>query len=150
VFRIPTTLAAVALVAGLSRPGAAQQAPTPLRARLSVGLDQVTGRVPVPRWGATDLELAGAFVTALWVDAAQTRSLARSGWRDFRESNPLLGRRPTEGQINTYTAVVAVTTLGVAAVLPRRARRWWLAGAAAVEGYTVAHTTRVGVAIRLR
>jgi hypothetical protein len=148
VFRFPTTLAAVALLACLSRPGAAQQAPTPLTARLSVGLDQVTGRLP--RWSGMDVGLAGAFVTALWVDAAQTRSLARAGWKDFRESNPLLGRRPTEGQINTYTAVVAVTTLGVAAVLPRRARRWWLAGAAAVEGYTVAHTTRVGVAIRLR
>lgn len=147
-FRFPTALAAVALVACLSRPGAAQRARTPLTARLSVGLDQLAGHLP--RWSATDVGLAGAFVGVLWVDAAQTRSLARGGWKDFRESNPLLGRRPNEGQINTYTAVVAVTTLGVASLLPRRARRWWLAGAVAVEAYTVTHTTRIGVAIRLR
>lgn len=87
----------------------------------------------------------------LWVDAAQTRSLARQGWTHFQESNPILGREPSVGRINTYTAAAAVATLGIAAVLPPRARRWWLASAFALEASTVMYTTAaVGVSFRVR
>src|SRR5260370_20338116 len=39
---------------------------------------------PRPTWPAADLALAGAFRVALWVDAAQTRELARQGWKGDR------------------------------------------------------------------
>ena len=103
----------------------------------------------VPNWSATDLGLAGGFLTALWIDAAQTRSLARQNWDGFYESNVILGRNPSEGQINTYSAAAAVATLGVAAVLPERARRWWLMGALAVEVYAISGTVRAGVPLHL-
>lgn len=105
----------------------------------------------VPSWTATDIGLAGGFLAMLWVDAAHTRSLARNNWEGFYEANPILGRQPSVGRINTYTAAVAITTLGVAAILPPRARRWWLAGALAIEATTVIYTTtQVGVAFTLR
>lgn len=104
-----------------------------------------------PSWNATDIGLAGGFLAMLWVDAAQTRSLARQNWVDFYETNPILGHEPSVGKINTYTAAAAITTLGVAALLPPRARRWWLASAFAVETATVIYTTtQVGVAFRVR
>jgi len=102
-----------------------------------------------PSWSATDVGLAGGFLAMLWVDAAQTRSIARNNWAGFYESNPILGPRPNVGQINSYTAAAAVTTLGVAALLPARARRWWLIGAIAVEAFAVTATTRSGIALRL-
>ena len=113
-------------------------------------MNTVTRRVP--SWSATDIGLAGGFLALLWVDAAQTRSIARHGWKDgFYEANPILGRRPTVGQINTYTAAAAVATLGVAAVLPPRVRRWFLAGAVAVEATTVIYmTTSVGIPLTIR
>ena len=112
-------------------------------------LNNVTRRVP--SWSATDLGLAGGFLALLWVDAAQTRSIARQGWDGFYEVNPILGRRPSVGQINTYTAAAAVATLGVAAILPPRVRRWWLVGAVAVEASTVIYmTASVGVPLTLR
>ena len=130
-------------------PASATASPIPqLRLHWSVPLPKLGYLAPA--WSRTDVALASAFVATLWVDAAQTRSLAKQGWDGFRETNPLLGRRPGAGQINTYTAVAAVTTLSVAAVLPRRARPWWLAAAFAAEAITVARTTRVGIAFRVR
>jgi hypothetical protein len=123
--------------------------PATFAVRWSMPVNNVTRHVP--SWSATDLGLASGFLAMLWVDAAQTRSLARQNWDGFYESNPILGREPSVGQINTYTAAAAITTLGVAAILPPRARRWWLIGAFAVETSTVIYTTtRMGVAFRVR
>lgn len=130
-----------------SQPGT----PAPLGVRWSMPVNSVTRHAPSPSWSATDIGLAGGFLAMLWVDAAQTRSLARQNWVGFYETNPILGREPSVGKINTYTAAAAITTLGVAALLPPRARRWWLAGALAVETATVIYTTtEVGVAFRIR
>src|SRR2546422_2226777 len=71
-------------------------------------------------WRASDVALAGAFVVALAIDAAQTRSIAQGGWQGYREMNPILGPHPSVGQVNTYTAVAGLTVLGAAAVVPAR------------------------------
>src|SRR5205807_5139849 len=107
-------------------------------------------RPALPRlnWSQTDLTLAGAFTVALLVDAGQTRWLAKGGWHAFRETNPILGSRPTVGQLNTYTAVSGIAVLGAAAVAPARVRPWLLGAALAVEAFTIAGTTQQGIAIR--
>jgi hypothetical protein len=111
---------------------------------------QLTQRVPVRvPWSRRDIALASGFTAALLIDAAQTRRLAAGGWRDYTESNPILGRRPSVGQVNTYTAVVGVTVLGVAAAAPKRARPWVLGVALAVETYTLAAMSRRGVVIQI-
>ncbi len=99
-------------------------------------------------WRASDVALAGAFVVALAIDAAQTRSIAQGGWQDYREMNPILGPHPSVGQVNTYTAVAGLTVLGAAAVVPPRVRPWLLGVALAVETLTIAGTVRQGVALR--
>jgi hypothetical protein len=116
----------------------------------SDGLPQLrlAGTVPVRMsWRPSDVAVAGGFTAALLIDAAQTRRLARAGWRDFRETNPLLGPRPSVGRVNTYTAVVGLTVLGVAAAAPKRVRPWVLGVALAVEACTLAAMSRNGVAI---
>ena len=106
-----------------------------------------TAPVRIP-WPSSDAALASGFAAALLIDAAQTRRLARSGWRDYYETNPILGPRPSVGRVNTYTAVVGLTVLGVAAVAPKRARPWVLGVALAVEAFALAAMSRNGVAIR--
>ena len=109
---------------------------------------EVRRTVPIRlSWGSRDLALGSGFTAALLVDAAQTRRLARGGWADYRESNPVLGPRPSVGRVNTYTAVVGLTVLGVAAVAPKRARPWVLCAALVVEACTLAAMSRNGVAI---
>ena len=122
---------------------------TPIRP--NVGVTVLSTRRPtLPHlsWSQTDLTLATAFTVALMVDAGQTRWLAKGGWHDFRETNPILGSRPTVGQLNTYTAVSGLAVLGAAAVAPARVRPWLLGAALAVEAFTIAGTTQQGVAIR--
>jgi len=109
-----------------------------------------TPRPALPRlsWTQTDLALASAFTVALLVDAGQTRWLAKGGWHDFRETNPILGSRPTVGQLNTYTAISGLVVLGAAAAAPPRVRPWLLGAALAVEAFTIAGTMQQGIAIR--
>jgi len=114
----------------------------------AAGQLRLAGSVPVRvSWRPSDVAVAGGFTAALLIDAAQTRRLARGGWRDFRESNPLLGPRPSVGRVNTYTAVVGLTVLGVAAVVPKHTRPWVLRAALVVEACTLAAMARNGVAI---
>jgi hypothetical protein len=160
-FRCPLPLTLVVLSALTAKPAIAQGMPPrspawrhsgttePLAVQWSMPVSRLTRHVP--SWSRTDIALAGGFLAMLWVDAAQTRSLARQNWAGFYETNPILGPKPSVSRINTYTAAAAITTLGVAAILPPRARRWWLAGAFAVETSTVIYTTtQLGIALRVR
>lgn len=111
---------------------------------------KVSASVPARvSWSKLDIALATAFTTSLLIDAAQTRSLARDGWQDFREANPILGPAPSVRTINVYTAVVGMGVMGAAAVVPPRVRPWLLGAAFVVEAFTISHTLRQGIALRL-
>ncbi|HYK82202.1 MAG TPA: hypothetical protein VEU55_03585 [Gemmatimonadales bacterium] len=102
-------------------------------------------RAPERAWRAPDVALAGAFTAALWIDAAQTREAIRRG---YSELNPILGRHPSVGQVNTYTALAGLTTLGVAAVAPARKRLWLLAAVLAVETVAITANAQAGIAVK--
>jgi len=108
-------------------------------------LAQLPARVS---WTRSHTALASAFAITLLIDAAQTRELARQGWVDFREANPLLGARPTVGQVNTYTALAGLSVLGAAAALPPRVRPWLLGAAIALQAFTIQGSVRQGLPIR--
>ncbi|HEX4601430.1 MAG TPA: hypothetical protein VH116_08555 [Gemmatimonadales bacterium] len=96
-------------------------------------------------WSVPYVALAGAFTLALWIDAAQTRDALRRG---YAEANPVLGPHPSEGQVNTYTALAGLTVLGAASAAPPRLRPWLLGAALAVETYAIAGNVRAGIAMR--
>ena len=99
-------------------------------------------------WTRSHTALASVFAMTLLIDAAQTRELARQGWVGFREANPLLGARPSVGQVNTYTALAGLSVLGAAAALPPRVRPWLLGAAIAVQAFTIRSSMRHGLPIR--
>jgi len=99
-------------------------------------------------WTSSHTALASAFLVTLLIDAAQTRQLAREGWVAFRESNPLLGERPSVGRVNSYTALAGLSVLGAAAVAPPRLRPWLLGAAVAVQLFTIRGSVRQGLPIR--
>ena len=117
-------------------------------ARASWSTEHLT-RLPARVWWTpSHTALASAFVVTLLIDAAQTRELARQGWQGFRESNPLLGERPSVGRVNSYTALAGLSVLGAAAVAPRRLRPWLLGAAVAVQAFTIGSSVRQGLPIR--
>ena len=145
-----TRITAVLLVASLAAL-AAPAAPAVAVAQRLDGPPTLRAGATLPArvsWRASDVALAGAFAVALAIDAAQTRGLAQRGWQSYSETNPILGPHPSVGRVNTYTAVAAVTVLGVASVVPRRVRPWLLAAALAVETFTIAGNARHGVALK--
>jgi hypothetical protein len=116
--------------------------------RLSWSTAPIAGIPAAVSWNSTHTALAGAFVVTLLVDAAQTRELARHGWSNFREANPLLGDRPSVGRVNSYTLMAGLGVLGAAAALPPRLRPWLLGAAIAVQALTVGGSVRNGLPIR--
>ncbi len=99
-------------------------------------------------WTPSHTALASAFLVTLLIDAGQTRELARQGWVGFRESNPLLGERPSVGRVNSYTALAGLSVLGAAAAAPPRLRPWLLGAAIAVQAFTIRSSVRQGIPIR--
>ena len=67
-------------------------------------------------WSAAEITLGGMFVATLWVDRRQTCAASAAG---VRESSPIIGPHPSAGQIDTYTVLYSLATLGTAAVAPR-------------------------------
>ena len=151
--RVFAALIAAIACTTLPSPAAGQRVVEYRSSRVTFGPSQfrqleLARAVPIRvTWSRRDLALASGFTAALLVDAAQTRRLARTGWRDWRESNPLLGPRPSVGRVNTYTAVVGLSVLGAAALAPKRARPWVLGIAFAVEACTLAAMSQRGIAI---
>jgi hypothetical protein len=118
----------------------------PWRPTLSTG--PITALPQRVSWNRSHTALASVFVVTLLIDAAQTRALARGGWSNFRESNPLLGERPSVGRVNSYTALAGLSVLGAAAALPPRLRPWLLGAAIAVQAVTIHSSMRQGLPIR--
>src|SRR5437867_4522258 len=142
----PSRLSAVFLAALVGTAGRAvgqrvvhYQLPREANGAAEVSRLQLTGAVPVRLpWSQRDRALAIGFTATLLIDAAQTRRIARGGWRDYHESNLLLGTRPSVGRVNSYTAVAGLAVLGVAAAVPKRTRPWVLGAALAVEACALA------------
>ena len=121
----------------------------PVAARMSWSTLGVAALPARRSWTASHTALASAFTVVLLVDAAQTRDLARRGWPGFREANPLLGPRPSVGQVNTYTVFAAAGMLSAAAAAPPRLRPWLLGAALALEAVTVGGSVRNGLPLRI-
>jgi hypothetical protein len=119
-----------------------------LPARVSWSTEHLTRLPARVSWTPSHSALASAFLVTLMIDAAQTRQLARQGWTGFRESNPLLGERPSVGRVNSYTTLAGLGVLGAAAVAPPRLRPWLLGAAIAVQALTIGSSVRQGLPIR--
>ena len=117
-------------------------------ARASLSTEHLTRLPTRVSWTPSHTALASAFVVTLLIDAAQTRALARQGWVGFRESNPLLGERPSVGRVNSYTALAGLSVLAAAAAAPPRWRPWLLGAAVAVQAFTIQGSVRQGLPIR--
>jgi hypothetical protein len=117
-------------------------------ARASWGTEHLTGLPARVSWTPSHTALASAFVVTLLIDAAQTRELARQGWTGYRETNPLLGERPSVGRVNSYTALAGLSVLGAAAAAPPRLRPWLLGAAIAVQALTIGSSMHQGLPIR--
>lgn len=92
--------------------------------------------VSARHWTPANKVLAGATAGLQGIDWLQT--LAFRG-RGEPEGNPLLGRAPSEGHVNTMVPLGMLATQGIGALLPNPARNIWYGGMSAIELAAVLH-----------
>jgi len=100
---------------------------------------------PAQHRTALDYGLAVGSTALLVADWSQALQIADNPARWY-ERNPLLGRHPSEGRVNTVASLVVVTNVG-ALLLPKTPRRIWYAAVTVVEIVAVTHNLSGGISI---
>lgn len=88
--------------------------------------------------------------TALLADMATTLDIShdcRNGG-NYHETNPILGRCPSRGEVYGYFVAAGVGTWLVSRWLPPRPRKWFLGAVILIETGYVAHNLSIGVRFR--
>ena len=88
--------------------------------------------------------------TALLADMATTLDIShdcRNGG-NYHETNPILGRCPSRGEVYGYFVAAGVGTWLVSRLLPPRPRKWFLGAVILIETGYVAHNLSIGVRFR--
>ncbi len=88
-------------------------------------------------WTKTDTAIYVWGAVATIFDWRQTQQIATEPW-NYRESNPLLGPHPDNGQVNRYFAFnMLLLQPAILYFLPADYRRYFLGGNASLETFVV-------------
>lgn len=96
-------------------------------------------------WTERERLLLGATIGVMAVDWGQTRMIAKKPEQEFFEYNPLLGKNPTVGEIDTYFAVAMLATWGTAHLLPNKYRSTFLGAMLLLETTIVIRNHEIGL-----
>lgn len=81
------------------------------------------------------------------LDWGQTLEIARHP-QDFYECNPLIGRHPSVGRVNTFMLASTVVHPLVSYALPKPYRTWWQMVTISVTTGLVANNYNIGLRVR--
>ena len=95
---------------------------------------------PAP-WTATQVTMAVATASEIAVDWGQTRDALRRG---SRETNPVLGARPSSGRLTAYNAFAISGVVVVGALLTPSLRTAWFATLLVVQTACVIRNAILG------
>jgi hypothetical protein len=95
-------------------------------------------------WTKADYAREAAFVGLTIIDWGQTRNIAKHP-DDYGESNPILGRHPSVGRVNTYFPLAIAGHIIATHYIPHPYRPWWQYIWIAREGYAVGRNYSFGV-----
>lgn len=103
-------------------------------------------------WNTSQKMIGGAALAATFIDYGQTRWIAihcndRERVNCYGEINPLLGRHPSVGRVNTYFAIVPALEFVIADNLSSEKRTVFLSAIAGLEIGITAHNAHVGYRI---
>ncbi len=100
---------------------------------------------PAQHRTALDYGLAVGSTALILADWSQALRIADNP-RRWTELNPLVGRHPSEGRVNTVGVLYVASNAG-ALLLPRTPRRIWYAAVTVVEVVVVAHGLSIGLSV---
>ena len=97
-------------------------------------------------WTPADKALLATSTALLIVDWGQTRYIAKNPDR-FHELNPILGRHPSVGRVNTYFATAIIGNYLLADWLGPTNRKLYLGGITALETVVVIRNNGIGIKV---
>lgn len=122
-------------------------------------------------WTTRDTVYEAAYLTLLAADWAQTLKIVESqhqspivkssgvrgnlytttSYEDpvYQEMNPLLGRSPSRGRVNTTIALTAIGHVAIARMLSPKYRRIFQTISIGIESYAVGRNYKMGIRIKL-
>jgi hypothetical protein len=86
-------------------------------------------------WTTADTVFETAVAASVALDLAQTSALLHRG--GMHETNPILGRRPSDGSLMLYGGACAVLHAGIARLLPYPYRRVWQVAWVGIEAVQI-------------
>ena len=98
-------------------------------------------------WDRTEKGLLIASTVAMVVDWRQTVYIANHPGR-YWECNPILGRHPSEREVNLYFVGAVIGKIIVAHILPSKWRKIWLTGMMVVSVGCVGNNLRAGIGMK--
>ena len=103
----------------------------------------VPARAAHAQWRPEHTALAVASTATITADWLFTVDAVRRG--NFDEMNPILGRHPSVGQLNTYNFMVVAGNLAIGRALPSRLRTLWFTAMTSFESAIVLHQVNIGL-----
>ena len=97
-------------------------------------------------WTKEQIALQSAATAFTVVDWGQTLDIAKKP-NEYIETNPVLGKHPSEGRVNTYFAIATLGQIAIAHILPDKWRKRWLGANIMVEGYFVQGNYKLGLRV---
>lgn len=96
-------------------------------------------------WTRKDTAYQGAFLTLMAADYLQTKEIARNP--RYHESNPILGRNPSQNDVDIYFLATTLLHTSIAYYLPKEYRRIWQCFWIGIETGCVRHNINAGIRI---
>jgi len=94
----------------------------------------------------SDVLLEAIFIGLVLVDWGQTLNIADNPQR-YHEYNPILGRHPSRGEVNTYFALAIPLHTVVTYALPQKWRKYWLVGTIVPQAVCVGNNFAIGLRV---
>lgn len=96
-------------------------------------------------WTAKDTKYQAVFLLFKSVDYLQTKEIARNP--KYYELNPIIGKHPTQNEIDIYFLSTAILHTGIAYYLPKKYRRYWQCVFIGMSAGCVAYNFNAGISI---
>ncbi len=97
------------------------------------------------KWTQTEIGLQALSTGLQIIDWGTTLDMADRYDEGYYELNPILGKYPSKGNVNTYFAISIACNILVSHFLSNDKRKWWLSGRIIISGYLINNNYGIGL-----
>lgn len=98
------------------------------------------------KWTKADMNYQVAYTVLHLIDWGQTRYISKHP-NEHYEINPLIGKHPSIGRVNTFMISSLILHTGISYLLPSKYRRMWQISTGTVKSGLIIHNDSIGIKI---